>query len=182
MKTLRINLTKVKAIGFGGVALAICLLVAVIALSYVLFHNPHRDLHEQIFKTAENIRNYYRDQPNYWKLSTETAAADNLIDDNLLSRKDFVLKIGQGKDGEISMPNNNSFDISLQNLSKSACINLSELTISKSNQLGLQKITVISDDVITEFDWGGDNPLPIKYYATRKICQPADNTLIWTFQ
>ena len=104
-----------------------------------------------------------------------TTVEDNLIDADLLKYKDFVLKIGQGKNGEISMPNDNSFDISLQNLSKSACINLSELTISKSHQLGLQKITVIGDDMITEFDWGGDNPLPIKHYATRKICQPTNN-------
>ena len=96
--------------------------------------------------------------------------------------KDFILKIGQGKDGEVSMPNNNSFDIALQNLSKSACINLSELFITKSQQLGLQKITIINSDIITEFDWGGDNPLPIKHYATRELCQPTDNTLVWTFQ
>ena len=71
MRTLYINFKNVQSAGFGGVALAVCLLFALIALSYVLFHNPHQDLHNQIFKTAENIRNYYRDQPSYWKLSTE---------------------------------------------------------------------------------------------------------------
>ena len=182
MKKLHINLKNVKSVSFSGVALAICLLAAVITLSYVLFHNPHQGLHDHIFKTAENIRNYYRDQPNYWKLSTETAKADGLIVAELLKNKDFTLKIGQGKNGDVSMPNNNSFDIALQNLSKSACINLSELAVTKSQQLGLQKITIISDDIITEFDWGGDNPLPIKHYATRGLCQPTDNTLIWTFQ
>lgn len=182
MKKLYINFKNVKSATFSGVALAVCLLCAVIALSYVLFHNPHQDLHQQIFKTAENIRNYYRDQPNYWKLSTETATEDGLIANDLLKQKDFILKIGQGKNGEVSMPNDNSFDIALQNLSKSACINLSELSITKLQQLGLQKITIINSDIITEFDWGGDNPLPIKHYATRSLCQPTDNTLIWTFQ
>ena len=181
MKRLYINLKNVKSVSFSGVALAICLLFAVIALSYVLFHNPHQGLHEQIFKTAENIRGYYRDQPSYWKLSTETAKEDGLIPADLLKRKDFTLKVGQGKNGDVSMPNDNSFDIVLQNLTKSACINLSELSVTKLQQLGLQKITIVGN-MITEFDWGGDNPLPIKHYATRKLCQPTDNTIIWTFR
>jgi len=182
MKKLYINLHRVQSIKIGGVLGAVVLLAAVVVLSYLLFHNPHQGIHEQIFKTAENIRGYYRDAPSYWKLSTETAQEDNLIAADLLKQKNIVLKIGQGKDGEVSMPNDNSFDIALKNLSKSACINLSELSVSKLQQLGLQKITIISDGIITEFTWGGENPLPIKRYATRKICNAADNIVIWTFQ
>lgn len=182
MKKLYINLHRVQSIKIGSVLGAVVLLSAVIILSYLLFHNPHQDMHEQIFKTAENIRWYYRDAPSYWKLSTETATEDNLIVADLLKHKNVVLKIGQGKDGEVCMPNDNSFDIALQSLSKSACINLSELSINKLQQLGLQKITIISDGIITEFTWGGENSLPIKRYATRKICSAADNVVIWTFQ
>ena len=182
MNKLYINLKRVHSVKLSGVALALFLLFAMIALSYVLFHNPHQDLHKQIFKTADNIRNYYRDQPSYWKLSTETAQNDNLITDELLKHKEFVLKIGQGPNGDVSMPNDSSFDIVLANLSKSACINLSEFSVDKSQQLGLQKITLINDESLTEFDWGGDNPLPIRRYATRNLCQPTGNAVIWTFR
>lgn len=182
MKKMYINLHKVQSLKISGILSAIGVLLAVIILSYLLFHNPHQNIHKQIFKTAENIRSYYRDAPSYWKLSTATAKEDNLIAADLLKLKNTVLVIGQGKDGDISMPNDISFDIALKNLSKSACINLSEFSVSKLQQLGLQKITIYSDDIITEFSWGGENPLPIKRYATRKICKATDNIVIWTFQ
>lgn len=182
MRKLYFNLKKVPSVGIGGIALGVFLVAAFMALSYTLFHNPHQTLHTQIFKTAENIRHYYRDQPSYWKLSTETAKADNLIVADLLKQKDIKLLIGQGENGEVSMPNDVSFDITLKNLSKSTCINLSELSVTKSEQLGLQKIAIINDEGRTEFSWGEENSLPIKRYTTRSLCQPVNNTLIWTFQ
>ncbi|MBR3676711.1 MAG: hypothetical protein IKN71_06220 [Alphaproteobacteria bacterium] len=182
MNKVYLNLRKVHMSGVNGLVLAICLLFAGITLSYVLFHNPHQDLHKQIFKTAENIRSYYRDKPAYWKLSTESAKDDGLIVEELLKNADN-LKIGQGENGDVSMPNDNSFDIVLKNLNKSACINLSELSVSHKQQLGLQKITLINENGISEFAWGDDaHPLPIKRYTTRKLCTVENNTLIWTFQ
>lgn len=183
MDKIYLNFRKVRVNGFNGVIMLICLLFAVIALSYVLFHNPHQDLHEQVFRTAENIRSYYRDQPSYWKLSTETAKEDSLITPDLLKYAKQDLRIGQGQQGEISMPNDNSFDIVLGHLNRSACINLSELAISRQQQLGLQKITVINDEGRSEFVWGDDqHPLPIRRYMTRKLCAADENTLMWTFQ
>lgn len=183
MDKIYLNFKNFKKQNINGVAIVFCLLFAVIALSYVLFHNPHRDLHESVFKTADTIRSYYRDHPSYWKLSTDTAKDDNLIDAILQQQSDYVLHIGHGAKGETAMPNDNSFDIALSKLNKSACINLSELPISKNNQLGLQKITIMNDDGITEFSWGDeDDPLPIKRYSTRKLCSAAENTIVWTFQ
>lgn len=182
MRKLYINLKKVHSVSIGGIALGVFLILALMLLSYVLFHNPHQTIHSQIFQTAENIRHYYRDRPSYWKLSTETAKEDNLIDKDLLRHKDFLLFIGQGENGDISMPNDISFDIVLKNLNKSACINLSELSVTKSEQLGLQRITIINDEGHTEFSWGDDNALPIKRYTTRNLCMPSNNTVIWTFQ
>ncbi len=183
MNRIYLNLKNIRSQSFNGLIIALCLLLAVIALSYVLFHNPHKDLHSAIFKTADNIHNYYRDQPNYWKLSTETATAASLVDKKLLEQTKYDWKIGQGAQGDTSMPNDNSFDIALNKLNKSACINLSELSVSKKQQLSLQKITVINDAGNTEFSWGNEeHPLPIDRYATRRLCTPDGNTVIWTFQ
>ena len=182
MNKIYLNLHNVRIRSFSGVAAAICLLFALIALSYVLFHNPHQDLHTQIFTTAENIRSYYRDRPSYWNLSTESAKDDNLITEDLAVYGER-LRIGQGEDGEPSMPNDSSFDIVLKKLNKSACINLCELTINRKQQLSLQKIVLINDNGRTEFTWGDEqHPLPIKRYMTRNICAVDNNTVIWTFQ
>ena len=183
MEKIYLNLKNIRNQSLNGIIIALCLLAAVISLSYVLFHNPHKDLHAAILKTADNIRSYYRDHPSYWKLSTETAAEASLIDRKLLEQAKSSWHIGQGVKGETSMPNDESFDIALNKLGKSACINLSELSISKKQQLGLQKITIINDAGNTEFTWGDEeHPLPIDRYATRRLCTPDGNTVIWTFQ
>lgn len=183
MNKIYLNLRNIRKQSLNGIIIALCLLAAVITLSYVLFHNPHKDLHDAIFKTADNIRNYYRDQPSYWKLSTETAIDASLVDKGLLEHKKYAWTVGQGAKGETSMPNDESFDIALNKLGKSACINLSELSVDKMQQLGLQKITITNDAGNTEFAWGDDNhPLPIDRYATRRLCTPDGNSVIWTFQ
>ena len=169
--------------GFNGVAAVLGLLLAILVLGYVLFHNPHQKLHESIFKTAENIRAYYRDQPNYWKLSTDLAKEAGLADDVLLEQSEYIWHVGEGANGDTAMPNDGSFDIVLKNLGKSACINLSEMDVNPNQQLGLQKITVKNDENNVEFVWGNeDYPLPISRYSTRRICSPNGNTVIWTFQ
>ncbi len=183
MDKIYLNFNKLRKQGFNGVIIALCLLFAIITLSYVLFHNPHRDLHAAICRTADNIRNYYRDQPSYWKLSDNLAKEASLIDKVLLKCTDYTWHVGQGTQGDVSMPNDNSFDIALNRLSKSACINLSELPIDKKQQLGLQKITIVNDEGRTEFAWGDEkNPLPIASYATRNKCISGSNTVIWTFR
>ena len=96
-------------------------------------------------------------------------------------RQENGLDIGQGLDGAMSLPSDLSFNIVLKNLNKSACINLTELPASGENLLMLQKITIINENGKTEFFWGGENSLPIRKYAARKICLPTDNVIVWTF-
>ena len=182
MKQPIIDIKHFRLYGYSGVIIALSLLAAVIGLSYILMHNPHQQLHQQIFETADKIRNYYRDRPGYWKLSTETAREDNLISEKLQNHKEYNVRIGQGLDGDMGMPGDANFDIVLKNLNKSACINLSEMALTKKQELMLQKIAIVNEKGITEFEWGGDNPLPVVKYATRNICQTTDNALIWTFQ
>ncbi len=164
-----------------SVLLFLALIVALVCLFYVFGHNPHKTLQEDILASATKIHSYYREKPGYWQLSTNTALEDGLIVDSLQQYKEYDVQIGQGLDGESGLPSDMSFNIVLKHLNKSACINLSELPINKDAQLILQKITIINDAKTAEFAWGSENPLPISRYTTRDICQPTENTLVWTF-
>lgn len=182
MNKLHINLRKVKFMRYNGILTAVCLAIVGAVLCYTLLHNPYKKVHEQIFQTADNIRKYYADQPGYWKLSTQSAINDRLTADSLATQKEFELKIGIGENGEMAMPSDNDFDIALKGLNKSLCIGLSEAHIGNTEQLGLQKITLINENGTTEFTWGDENyPLPVKKYAARNICLPSGNTVMWTF-
>ena len=183
MKRLYVDLKKINLKSYKGTALAIVLLISLIFMCYTLLHNPYKEIHEQIFRTAENIRKYYADRPGYWKLSTQTAIDDRLVAGNLAKHKEFELKIGIGENGETAMPSDSAFDIVLSGLNKASCIGLSESKISNTGQLALQKITIINEGGNTEFTWGDENhPLPIAKYSVRNTCGPTDNTVLWTFQ
>ena len=164
-----------------GFFLFLFLLLTLVVLGYLLMYNPHKSLHNAVFKTAERIQSYYRDQPGFWKLSTQTAH-DNKLDKPILKyRQEYDVQIGQGLDGSGSLPNDLNFNIVLKNLNKSACINLTENPATGEYLLMLQKITIVNENGETEFSWGGENSLPIKKYAARKICLPTKNTIVWTF-
>lgn len=174
---------KIHLYNLGGVLIGLALFGVIYFLSYILMHNPYRSVHEAIMKTAENVRGYYRDSPGYWKLNTDAAVGASLAASELSDHGDFNINIGQGPDGDMSMPYNNTFDITVGNLNKSACISLSEIKISKENSLGLQKISIITDSGTTEFLWGdGEHKLPISKWETRHICQTSNNKIMWTFQ
>ena len=179
---MRINFALLKNNGYYGVAAIIGVVCACFLLAYVLMHNPYKDLHERVFEIAGKVNNYYREKPNYWKLSTLTAEQDGLIGDIKEAYSDYDFSIGQGANGDESLPSDASFDIALKHLSKSACISLSEYNIVPEKRLSLLKITIIAGEKSTGFSWGEEPKLPVKKYAARKICGAHDNTVIWTFQ
>lgn len=178
---ISLSLDDFKDNAMKGVLLAVALVVAMVCLFYVFHHNPHQTLQNDILISASKIHSYYREKPGYWQLSTNTALEDGLVAESLQQYKEYDVQIGQGLDGESSLPSDVNFNIVLKHLNKSACINLSELPINKDAQLILQKITIINSVKTVEFAWGGENPLPIAKYTTRDICQPTENTLVWTF-
>ncbi|MBP5352732.1 MAG: hypothetical protein J6Y91_03085 [Alphaproteobacteria bacterium] len=176
-------LRKLNIPNISGIAVGLALVIVIYFLSYLLMQNPYQSVHNDILKTADNIRNYYRDDPGYWKLDTEAAKSASLIPEDLLQYEDFDIKIGQGENGDLSMPYNLTFDVTVGNLNKSACISLSEIKISREESLGLQKITIITENKTTEFVWGDEeNKLPISKWKTRNICQMNGNKIMWTFQ
>lgn len=182
MERFYLDLRKIKFSSQGGLITITVLLLVMIVLCYFFMRNPYRKVHEQIFQTADNIRSYYADRPGYWKLSTKSAIDDRLIAEDLLEQKDFKINIGEGAEGDMAMPSDNDFDISLGGLNKSFCIGLTEATINNNRQLSLQKITIINKKGTTEFAWGDeDHPLPIKKFSMRNVCMPTDNKILWTF-
>lgn len=182
MNRFYLDFRKIRFISQGGGIIAIILLVVLMTMCYLLCRNPYTSIHEQIFRTADNIHKYYSDRPGYWKLSTKSATDDLLVSEALLERDDFEIKIGIGVDGDMAMPSDNGFDIVLNHLNKSFCVALTEAPINNAGQLILQKITVISGQKTTEFTWGNkDYPLPVNKFSMRNICMPNENTVIWSF-
>lgn len=165
-----------------GLFTAIGIIVASIALCYILFHNPYKKIHQQIFEIAARTTNYYRERPGYWNLSTDSAREDGLIKEAENGLNEYDITIGQGVDGNLSMPSSQSFDVALKHLSKSACISLLEQELSAEQKLSLIQITVINSDGQTDFSWGSEHKLPIERYTSRDVCAIKENTLMWTFQ
>ncbi|MBP5215413.1 MAG: hypothetical protein J6039_02520 [Alphaproteobacteria bacterium] len=182
MKKLNINIGNLTHLPYGGLLLLSLIVVVMFFLCYVLLRNPYKGIHEQVFITADKIRSYYRDQPGYWKLSTQTAKDNNLISPALLKHQKFDIQVGQGINGEAGTPGIGSFNIALSNLNKSSCISLAELKTDKQQLLALLRIAIVNQNGTTEFTWGADKPLPMTRQASREICQPTGNTLVWTFQ
>lgn len=182
MLKISFDLEKARLNGLFGIAILALLLISCIALSVLLLHNPHKELHQAIFSTADRVHTYYRDRPGYWKLSTQTAKDDNLLRDDLQQYKEYDIQIGQGTNGDAGLPSDLSFDITVKNLNKSACISLSEMPLKKQDKLILMKITIINDKNNVEFSWGGEHSLPIGKYSARSFCSAKDNIISWSFQ
>lgn len=182
MLKISFDLEKARLNGLFGIAILALLLISCIALSVILLHNPHKELHQAIFSTADRVHTYYRDRPGYWKLSTQTAKDDNLLRNDLQQYKEYDIQIGQGVNGDSGLPSDLSFDITIKNLNKSACISLSEMPLEKHDKLILMKITIINDKNNIEFSWGGEHKLPIAKYSSRAFCTASGNTIMWTFQ
>lgn len=182
MLKISFDLEKARLNGLFGIAILALLLISCIALSVLLLHNPHKELHQAIFSTADRVHTYYRDRPGYWKLSTQTAKDDNLLRDDLQQYKEYDIQIGQGTNGDAGLPSDLSFDITVKNLNKSACISLSEMPLKKQDKLILMKITIINDKNNVEFSWGGEHSLPVGKYSARSFCAAKDNIISWSFQ
>ena len=101
---------------------------------------------------------------------------------DLLKYKEYDVQIGQGTNGDVSLPSDMSFNIAVKHLNKSACISLSEMTLRDEDKLTLMKISIVNAQNNIEFSWGGEPSLPVKKYSARNYCTTKDNIVSWTFQ
>ncbi len=143
-----------------------------------------------IFAISDDIRHYYSDKQDYWKLSTKYVIDNAIINNNLVDIKDDKINlkngqsilIGYGINAEVIPLGSDTFEITMPNLNKSKCIAYLESEISSENLIKVTKISINNADTYLSYSWGGDNNLPIKKYSSRKICSKNNNTITWTLK
>lgn len=141
-----------------------------------------------IFSISEAIRQHYADKPSYWGLNTEYVIKQNIVPQSIVKNGKLNLNgginllIGTGVDGSTVMPMAQSFDIILPHLNKAQCMSYAESELFDNENLALISLNIINGSGTYTFEWGGQNSLPIKKYATKQFCQDKDNTLIWSLK
>lgn len=142
---------------------------------------------QEVLQIAEEVRQFYRSRPGYWGLNTaaviKNGIAPNSIlrQDRLINNLDKEIAVGQGVDGNLVMPGTKSFDVSYKGLSKKECISLATYSFSEQQSLGLLAITIHNQKDNIEFNWGGENKLPIQKSVAKNQCQD-NSAIIWTFE
>ncbi|MBE6451019.1 MAG: hypothetical protein E7016_03530 [Alphaproteobacteria bacterium] len=143
------------------------------------------NLINELTSLSETIRTHYKTKPDYWGLSKQSVtniAPKNLIRNNkIISSIGKELVVGQNENGDMIMPSQRNFMISMNNLTRYACENILALEIADTNQYGLQKIVIRTATDTTEFEWGGKNPLPISQEEAKAHCKNK-NSISWVFE
>jgi len=143
---------------------------------------------QDIFVISDEIRTFYANKPDYWGLSSDFAIKNNIIPAKFIKDNKIVLSngleilIGNGDKAETIMPMSQSFDIVLPQLNKAQCISYAEAPLVQENLLKLLSIRIINTSGEYLFEWGGAKTLPIKKYATKKLCADNKNTIIWSIK
>ena len=165
-------------------------LLLVVALAFLLNLSPKEDYTEfrdELVTVSNNIRLHYKLKPDYWGLNNENVIKNKLVRENMVRNKKIIsvtgreFIIGQNEKGDTVMPTQRNFMITLDNLNKRMCKKVSLVDIYNENNLALQKIIIRNDKQIVEFEWGGNNPLPITDNNVEKYCK-SKNSISWVFE
>lgn len=173
MKDKRITIILASALGFILIAL----------LCFSIFRNSSKEIMDSVFKLASDIRQEYKTKPDYRGLNTEFVKNKNFNMSDLLKEdlnKDVF--IGSNSQGQIVMPGQKTFDISIGNLNKKECINLSSFKLDNSQSVSLLSMVIQNKNNDIEFDWGGENKLPISKEIAKKFCLDENNVISWRFE
>ena len=141
-----------------------------------------------IFSLSEAIRQHYGDKPSYWGLNTDYVIKQNIAPQKMIKNDKLYLNggmsvlVGAGAEGTTVMPMAQSFDIALPHLNKAQCMSYAENVLSDDENLALISVSIISESGAYTFEWGGENRLPIKKYATKQFCQDKENTIVWSLK
>lgn len=160
----------------------------IIMLAWIIRPNPQiEQTANQLAQTANNIRLYYQTKPGYWGLSNEIVIRNNLeangmlIDGKLQNAFGKPVIIGQDTDGSVVMPGTRNFVITFPNLNKSECTTMAAFRLNERDSLSLLQMVIIKENQRYEFNWGGQNPLPITKTEAAKYCGRT-NTVAWSFE
>lgn len=166
------------------------MLILFAALGFFILGGSNRKIKEttdNVVTLAGEIRRGYRNRPDYWGLSTETAIKNNIIPKALLQNGKIIspieaeISIGSGADGTMVMPGMKSFDIAYKNLSAKDCAALASYPLGAEHSLGLLSVTIKNAGGEKVFSWGGENPLPVEKNMAANICLNF-NAIIWNFE
>lgn len=170
--------------GFAGVLL----LVLVIIMLLQPGQKKHfQTAHQELTELAGNIREHYKVRPDYWGLDTASALKNKLVPVSMLHHDKVISAIGrevilgQDADGNMVMPGQRNFMITIPNLSKTACVAMLSHPFKKEEHLGLLKIMLAVSDKTETFEWGGSNPLPITPKTAEDFCKNKNN-ISWIFE
>lgn len=164
----------------------------VLLIISVMFLLPSRKdtfatAHEELVLLSANIRGHYSVRPDYWGLNNESAIKNKLIPPKILRGQKIVgslgreILIGQDCEGNMVMPGTRYFMLTIENLSKKACIEMASSPFSTEEHFGLSKISIFNQEQTAEFEWGGKNSLPISVTEAEKYCQNR-NSVSWVFE
>ncbi len=173
---------------FWSIVATIVVLLASLAFMLHSGQNPRfQKAHQELIDLANNIRNYYKVRPDYWGLDTASALKNGLVpeamlhDDKIINAIGRKIILGQDAEGNMVMPGQRNFMITMLNLSKTACIAIMSLPLKPEQHLGLLKISLENADGTEEFEWGGANPLPVTEKAAKQFCKNK-NSVNWIFE
>lgn len=166
-----------------------CVVVGVLLITtlFLLFNVTPKDtstkIENELISLSESIRNQYKTKPDYWGLNKTNVVEftpKNLIkNDKLISSVGREFIVGQNENGDIVMPSQRNFMITLSNLNKKTCRNVA--TINIDEHLSLQKIILRNGSDTTEFEWGRENSIPISRQIAKKQCSNK-NSISWVFE
>lgn len=166
------------------------MLILFAALGFFILGSSNKKIKEttdNVVTLAGEIRRGYRNRPDYWGLSTETAIKNNIIPKALLQNGKIIspieaeISIGSGADGTMVMPGMKSFDIAYKNLSAKDCAALASYPLGAEHNLGLLSVTIKNNGDEKIFSWGGENPLPVEKKTAAAICLNS-SAIIWNFE
>lgn len=164
-------------------------LLLIVALVFLFSHSPktnYNDVEKEIFKLSDNIRNHYKLNFDYRGLDNKKVIQESIAPKELTRGNKVISSIGreyiigQNDVGDIVMPSQRTFMITLTNLNKKACQHIATINIDNNN-LNLQKIIINNFNKTIEFEWGSENPLPISSDKVNEICTNKNN-ISWVFE
>lgn len=176
---------------FENMQIWICVAVSIllIATLFLLFDFSPKDnyveVKNELVMLSESIRKQYKTKPDYWGLNksnvVDFAPKDMIINNKVVSSIGREFIVGQNELGDIVMPSQRNFMITLANLNKKSCQDIATLDIDHEKHLSLHKIILRNEDISIEFEWGQENAIPISKGNAKKYCTNK-NSISWVFE
>jgi len=167
----------------------ICSLVAIVFIGILLcLQRPAGEIiqtNKELLSTADKIRSFYRNRPDYWGLNTQEVIANKLYvgqieNDKLINALGKEVVVGSDVEGTNIMPGQRSFVISHLKATNKECIELAAFRWQEEGKLGLISFSIQNDSGDYEFSWGNKG-LPLSRSRAKQYCKE-ENNLLWTFE